>query len=80
MSKILPSTVGEELGGQAVIAPYLLSTSDACRFLSISRTTLHALINNGKIKPIKLGSSFNRFRVEDLRKIADGALDRAGAA
>jgi excisionase family DNA binding protein len=35
--------------------PFLLSVADACRALSVSRSTFYELVAAGRIKPKKLG-------------------------
>ena len=55
----------------------LINVRDACRLLSVSRTTLYALINDGVIRPKKIGRK-TTFRLADLQAFA-ASEDRAAA-
>lgn len=47
----------------------LLNTKEACRFLSISKTTLYSIANKGKLNKIRVGGS-TRWQVSELERIA----------
>ena len=46
------------------------STSEACRMLSISRSTLYKVARQNNIKPAKLGTA-TRWRLNDLNRLLD---------
>ena len=48
----------------------------ACAYLSISRTTLHRLVKDGKLKPVQIGARAVGYRYTDL----DAFLASATAA
>ena len=52
----------------------LLTPSDVCDFLRISKRTLYRMIKNREIPCIKIHGSW-RFRVEDINSFIEGALD-----
>ena len=58
------------------LAPLLVDVHVACVLLSISRTTLYALIDDGVLRPRKIGRR-TLFRVDDLRDFADEAARHA---
>jgi len=52
--------------------PLLVGINESCRLLSIQRTCLYDLINEGRLRPVKLGRR-TLFRYSDLVAFADEA-------
>ncbi len=59
------------------LVPLLVDVHAACSLLSVSRTTIYALIGAGSLRPKKIGRK-TLFRFDDLRAIANA--ERASAA
>jgi excisionase family DNA binding protein len=53
--------------------PLLVGIDESCELLSIQRTYLYDLINEGRLRPIKLGRR-TLFRMRDLIAFADSGL------
>ena len=53
--------------------PLLVGINESCELLSIRRSYLYDLINEGRLHPIKLGRR-TLFRYSDLVAFADSAL------
>lgn len=49
----------------------LLTSSEACQSLSISRRTLYSLSKSGELPSVKIGKTGVRFSTEALRKWID---------
>lgn len=58
----------------APIAPALTNGQGACAYLAIGRSHLHALIREGRLTPVRLGSAV-RFRVSDLDALIAASLE-----
>ena len=52
--------------------PLLVGINESCELLSIRRSYLYDLINEGRLHPIKLGRR-TLFRYSDLKAFADSA-------
>ncbi len=55
-----PQPLGQLLGGD----PLLLSPEEAAQVLRVGRTTLHALIKSGDLRPVHIGRSYRLSRAE----------------
>ena len=51
----------------AAPAPLLVTVMQACQMLGLGRTSIHHLVRNGQLKPVRIGSSV-RFSVDHLRE------------
>lgn len=60
------------------IKPILLSVNGACRALSVGRTTLYALMGNGRLPRLKIGNA-TRIPAAAVQKLVD-ELTREQAA
>lgn len=65
-----PSADHVEAGTVTVDPPLLLTTTDAARLLSISRTTLYSLMADGSIQPVHIGRSC-RVSTAELQRYVD---------
>ena len=60
----------------ALPGPLLVTVKQACQMLGLGRTSLHHLVVNGELKPIRIGSAV-RFSVGHLHEFIDAhATDR----
>ena len=59
--------------------PLLVGIDESCKLLSIRRSYLYDLINQGRLRPVKLGRR-TLFRYSDLVAFADAALAEEAAA
>lgn len=54
--------------------PLLTSINDAAKSLSLGRTTIYALIREGRVEPVKIGTR-TLTRVESTHRLIGGATD-----
>jgi excisionase family DNA binding protein len=59
--------------------PLLVGIDESCKLLSIRRSYLYDLINEGRLRPIKLGRR-TLFRYSDLVAFTNSALTKETAA
>jgi excisionase family DNA binding protein len=52
----------------------LVKVEEACQILSLSRTSVHFLVADGKLKAVRIGRAV-RFSVEHLREFIDAHSD-----
>lgn len=65
-----PSDSDVGAGITAVDSPLLLTTTNAAKLLSVSRTTLYNLIAEGSIRPVHIGRSC-RVSTAELQRYVD---------
>lgn len=56
--------------GERHMEPIVLSIADTAKALSLGRTSIYALINNGKLDVVKVGSR-TLVKTESIRRLID---------
>ncbi|MBX7133053.1 MAG: helix-turn-helix domain-containing protein [Fimbriimonadaceae bacterium] len=58
-------------------APILLTVRESASVLGISRTTLYLLINQGRLRVVRIGSRGVRIPVSELEKFVDDQVENS---
>ena len=62
-----PVRTADRLPTASAPVPLLVTVRQACQMLDLGRTSIHHLVRNGQLKPVRIGSSV-RFSVDHLRE------------